>query len=50
MLFDSLVISLCFAGAIAAPYPAENGIDAAAAVETFPGFGSLKMPVCSQSL
>lgn len=45
MFFDTLVISLCLAGASAAPYPSQNGIESAEARESFPKLGGMKKPV-----
>jgi len=47
MLFNALVILLFTGVAIAAPYPAENGISAVEAIENSPDLDGLKMPVGS---
>lgn len=45
MFFDTLIISLCLAGAGAAPYPSENALNAAEARASFPKLGGMKTPV-----
>ena len=46
MLFKTIVVALFAATATAAPYPAENAVEAIQAEQQLPSLDGLKMPVC----